>query len=461
MTNENVKGLIPSLQDGLPIPKRYWAVIAIGVGISLSVIDGTITNVALPDIAKDLGVSSTTIIWVINAYQLAFTISILPLSALGDKYGYRKIFTWGLALFSITSVACFMSDSFSTLTFARSLQGIGAAALSSVSSALLKITYPKGELAKGMGLNALFVAVSLAAGPTIGGSILAVASWHWIFVLNIPLGVIAFCIAWFSVPDNPEQSSDMKIDAYSCILNALTFGLLVFAMDGIAHKEHWSLLAALGFGFVVVTYIYIKKELASPDPLLPVDLMKIRDFSVSIGTSIIAYTAATLPIIVLPFFLQDELKLSAFETGLLMVPWPVGVMITSPIAGKVTEWISLKSTSLIGLSLIAVGIFSLIFLPQHPSDMDLIWRLFLCGVGFGFFKTPNNSMIMGSVPEERNGSASGMLAMARLIGQTVGAAMVAIVFTLASNNSTTVSMIVSFVILIFAILVGSLAKTDK
>ena len=169
--------------DGLPLPKRYWAILATALGVAMSVLDGTIANVALPSIARDLNTSPAMSIWVINAYQLAITISLLSFSSI---YGYRKVFLFGVGLFSTTSLICALANSFWMLTGARILQGFGAAAVTSVNTALLRIIYPKRFLGRGMGINALVVAVSIAAGPTIAALILSMGSWHWLFAINVP-----------------------------------------------------------------------------------------------------------------------------------------------------------------------------------------------------------------------------------------------------------------------------------
>lgn len=184
MTQLNVK-----LQDGLPIPSRIWAIIAIGFGITLSVLDGAIANVALPTIASDLNTTPTYSIWVVNAYQLAITISLLSMSSIGDIYGYRKVYITGLALFTCTSLFCALSTSLPMLIVARGLQGFGAAAITSVNTALIRVIYPSRFLSRGIGLNALILSVASAAGPTIAAGILSVTTWPWLFAVNIPIGI--------------------------------------------------------------------------------------------------------------------------------------------------------------------------------------------------------------------------------------------------------------------------------
>ena len=173
--------------DGLPMPRRLGAILAVSFGVSLSVIDGSIANVALPTISAQLGISAADSIWIVNAYQLAIMVSLLSFSALGDVLGYRKIYIGGLALFTVASVGCALSGSFQTLVLARVMQGFGAAAVTSVNTTLVRFIYPRARLGRGLGINATVVAVSSVAGPTIAAGILSVADWPWLFAVNIPV----------------------------------------------------------------------------------------------------------------------------------------------------------------------------------------------------------------------------------------------------------------------------------
>lgn len=422
--------------DGLPLPKRYWVILATALGVGMSVIDGTIANVALPTIARDLGTEPSVTIWVVNAYQLAITISLLSFSSLGDIYGYRRIYLSGIAVFSVTSLICALSGSFWTLTVARILQGFGAAAITSVNTALLRIIYPKKFLGRGMGINALVVAVSIAAGPTIASAILSLGSWHWLFAINVPFGIAALVIGISHLPGNPVKVYGRRFDKVSCLMNALTFGLLIFSLEGIAHKKSAALVIIGIVALGIIGYFFVRRQLHQRFPLLPVDLMRIPIFSLSIGTSISSFTAQMLAMISLPFFLQNTLGRSDVATGLLLTPWPLATMIMAPTAGRLVEKIHPGILGGIGMSIFATGLFLLATLPAHPADMDIIWRLFICGAGFGLFQTPNNSTIISSAPTNRSGGASGMLGTARLLGQTLGATLVAMLFNLVPNHST-------------------------
>ena len=267
--------------DGLPLSKRYWAILATALGVGISVIDVTIANVALPTIACDLGTSPSATIWIVNAYQIAITISLLSFSSLGDIYGYRRIYLSGVLLFSITSGICTCADSFWMLTAARILQGFGAAAITSVNTALLQIIYPKRFLGRGMGINALVIAISTAAGPTIASIILSLGSWHCFFAINIPIGIAALVIGLIYLPDNPVKLTGRRFDKFSCLMNAVTFGLLIFSLEGITHKENTTLIIVGVFALLTIGYFFVRRQLRQQFPLLPVDLMRIPIFSMS------------------------------------------------------------------------------------------------------------------------------------------------------------------------------------
>lgn len=422
--------------DGLPLDKRYWAILATALGVSMSVIDGTIANVALPTIARDLSISPSMSIWIVNAYQLALMISLLSFSSLGDIYGYRRIFLTGVALFSVTSLICALADSFWTLTVARILQGFGAAAITSVNTAILRIIYPRRFLGRGMGINALVVAVSIAAGPSLAAAILAIGPWNWLFAINVPIGICTFVVASLYLPSNPVKTLKRKFDKLSALGNAFTFGLLIIALEGIAHKQNWLWLAIEVAALGVIGYFFIRRQLKQPYPLLPVDLLRIPIFSLSVVSSVCSFTGQMLAMISLPFFLQNVLGKNEVETGLLLTPWPLATMCMAPLAGRWVERMHPGLLGSIGMAVFAGGLFLLAGLPADPSNGDIIWRMMLCGAGFGIFQTPNNSTLISSAPSNRSGGASGMLGTARLVGQTLGATLVAMLFGLVTQNST-------------------------
>lgn len=446
--------------DGLPVPQRYGAILTIAIGISMAVLDGAIANVALPTIAADLQASPASSIWVVNAYQIAIVVSLLSLSFLGDMFGYRRIYKCGLVIFLLSSLFCALSDSLQMLTMARVVQGFGGAALMSVNTALIRLIFPQRHLGRGMGINSFIVAVSSAAGPTLAAAILSVASWQWLFLINVPLGILALLLAMRFLPPNSSRSKKPRFDLPSAVMNALTFGLLITALSGFAQGQSLLLIGAEAAIMLVVGFLFIRRQLSLPVPLLPVDLLRIPLFSLSIGTSICSFCAQMLALVSLPFYLQTVLGRSEVETGLLLTPWPLATMVMAPLAGYLIEKVHAGLLGALGLAVMAAGMFSLVLLPAAPSDISIIWPMILCGAGFGLFQSPNNHTIITSAPRERSGGASGMLGTARLLGQSSGAALVALMLNLFGDGGTHIALMVAGIMATLAAIVSGLRITQ-
>ena len=434
---------LSSSDGGLPVPQRYWAILTIAIGLIMAVLDGSIANVALPTISRELQASPAQSVWVINAYQIAIVASLLSLSFLGDIVGYRRVYQFGLVVFAATSVFCALSSTLTMLTVARVLQGLGGAAVMSVNTALIRIIYPPRYLGRGIAINALLVAISTAAGPTVAAAILSVASWRWLFLINLPLGAVTLWLALRYLPDNPQRAKTQKFDITSAVMNALFFGLLISALGGFAQGQpHW-LIASEIVVIILVGYFFIRRQLRMEVPLLPVDLLRIPIFALSICTSVCSFCAQMLAMVSLPFYLQSVLGRDEVATGLLLTPWPLATMLLSPIAGRLIERVHAGLLGGIGLALFASGLFLLARLPAQPDDMDIIWRMMLCGAGFGLFQSPNNHTIVTVAPRNRSGGASGMLGTARLLGQSSGAALVALMFNLMGNGGIHASLLLA------------------
>jgi DHA2 family multidrug resistance protein-like MFS transporter len=446
--------------DGLPLPQRYGAILTIVLGISMAVLDGAIANVALPTIATDLNASPAASIWIVNAYQIAIVISLLTLAFLGDMFGYRRVYKCGLVVFTCTSLICALSHSLEMLTLARVAQGLGGAALMSVNTALIRLIYPQRFLGRGMGINSFIVAVSSAAGPTIAAAILSVASWQWLFLINIPLGIVAFVLAMRFLPPNGARSQASRFDLPSAVMNALTFGLLITALSSFAQGQSLNLVLGEVVAMLIIGFFFVRRQLTLPVPLLPVDLLRIPLFSLSICTSICSFCAQMLAMVSLPFFLQSMMGRSEVETGLLLTPWPLATMVMAPLAGYLIEKVHAGFLGAIGLAVMACGLFALALLPASPHDLDIVWRMMLCGAGFGLFQSPNNHTIVSSAPRNRSGGASGMLGTARLLGQSTGAALVALLFNLFGTHGTHTSLLLAGTLAVIAAIISGLRVTQ-
>jgi len=431
----------PEPELGLPLPQRYWAIVVVALGITLAVLDSAIANVALPTIARDLHASAAASIWVVNAYQLAVTISLLPLASLGDRIGYRRVYLGGLMLFTVASLGCALATSLPTLALARVIQGFGAAGIMSVNTALVRMIYPRTQLGRGVAINAMVVAVSSAVGPTVASGVLAIAPWPWLFAINVPIGIAAVVSGFKALPVNAGHKA--PYDTLSAVMNAFVFGLLIFAVDGLGHGEAWGYIAMEALGAVVIGYFFVRRQLSQPAPLLPIDLLRIPIFALSIGTSVCSFAAQMLAFVSLPFMLQDTLGLSQVQTGLLMTPWPLVIVVAAPLSGVLSDRLSAGWLGGIGLASLTAGLLLLATLGAHPEPLQIAWRMALCGAGFGIFQSPNNRTMLAAAPRERSGGASGMLGTARLTGQTLGAALVALIFGVAPQHGPTIALYVA------------------
>jgi DHA2 family multidrug resistance protein-like MFS transporter len=426
------------VQDGLPARERTRALLVIILGIVMAVLDGTIVNLALPDITRELNATAAQSIWVINAYQVATLALLLPLASLGDIVGYRRVYLVGLSVFTLASAACAMADSLTTLALARVLQGLGAAGLMSVNTALVRLIYPKHLLGRGIAINSLVVATASVAGPSIAAAVLSVASWPWLFALNVPFGLLSVWLGRKALPDNHAKAAG-RLSPIDVGLNALMFGLVFLGVDGLgvrietvpgaAAGSLWLPLAELAAG-IVIGVIYVRRQLAQPLPLFPLDLLRIPVFALSMGTSIGAFCAQTLAYVSLPFLLLGNYGFSHLQAGMLLTAWPLAIVVTSPVVGRLIGRHSGGVLGGIGMAFLALGLVLLAVLPAHPSQLDIVWRMALCGIGYGLFQSPNNHTIITSAPPHRSGGASGMLGTARLTGQTLGAVLLAMIFAM-------------------------------
>jgi DHA2 family multidrug resistance protein-like MFS transporter len=348
------------------------------------------------------------------------------MASLGDIRGYRFVYLWGLGIFTLASLACGMAESLPLLVAARIVQGIGAAGIMSVNTALVRFVFPRSQLGRGVATTALVVAVSSASGPSVAALILAVASWHWLFLMNVPVGVVAIWLALRSLPETPR--SGHRFDVVSAVLNALVFGLVLMGFDGIGHGHNRILVAAELIAGVVLGVVFVRRQLGRAAPLLPVDLFRLPIFGMSVGTSICSYTAQTIAMLALPFSFQIAGGLTQTQVGLLITPWPAVVVFVAPLAGRLSDRYPAGLLGGLGLAVLTVGMILVLTLRPDAAYADVVWRMMVCGIGFGFFQSPNNRAIISAAPRNRSGAASGVLSTARLTGQTIGGAVVALVF---------------------------------
>jgi DHA2 family multidrug resistance protein-like MFS transporter len=413
------------------------------------VLDGSMLNIALPSIARDFGISASQSILVVNAYQLTVSVGLLPLAAVGDAIGYRRVNQSGLTLFILGTLACAGAPNLTLLTLARAVQGLGAAGIMSVSTALVRHTYPAGLLGRGIGFNSMTVAASSAAGPALSGLVLSVASWHWLFILSVPLAVAALLIGLRSLPEVTPAAS--RFDPVSAALSVCTMGLLLICVDGAAHGTDpmW-----VGVGLVAgcsVAVALIRRESVAATPVFPVDLLRRPIIALSVSTSVVTFIAQMLTMVSIPFMLQRA-GFAPGQIGLAVLPWPLAIMLGAPLAGYLADRWPAGLLGGLGLLLTAASMALLGFLPTTPSLVDVAWRMALCGAGAVIFAAPNVRLVVGSAPRHRSGAAGGLVGTVRLTGQTLGAAVAALLFHLAPDGRINPMLIAAGIVVVAATL---------
>ncbi|GLK91237.1 MFS transporter [Pseudomonas turukhanskensis] len=423
--------------DGAPGKERRLATIAVMTTTAMAVIDGTIANVALPSISNALNVSAADTIWVANGYLLAAAMTLITFSALATRVGFRALYASGGAVFTLASLGCALSTNLEMLTAMRVLQGIGGAAALSIGPAIYRTVFPTRLLGRILGLNALLVAASTAIGPTLGGIVLSVAGWEWLFALNIPLGIVGVTLALRAIPRTATVKG--PFDLLGACLSAIAMGAAILATDAFTNNGQGAgpdlMMAALYSALTLLSALaFVWRQQRAPAPLLPLDIFTSSRFSLAAMTSLVAFVSQGIIIISLPFLFQNAYGYNVFHAALLFTAWPIGIVLAAPQAGRLADHYRPAMLSTIGLALFTLGLLLLAFVPS-PQALDILWKEFLCGVGFGFFQSPNNREMLANVTRERSGSASGVLAIVRTFGQCFGAALVAIILATYTSDS--------------------------
>jgi DHA2 family multidrug resistance protein-like MFS transporter len=393
----------------------------------MATLDASIANTALPTIARELHATPAASVWVVNGFQLAVTMTLLSFASLGDSRGISFVYRIGIVIFTIGSLLCALANSLEFLIAARVVQGIGGAATMAIGPALYREIFPQNQFGKALGISAVIVATGAAAGPTVGGTILHFATWPWLFAINVPLGIFDI---FFSRVLPKTTGTGVHLDIPSIILSALGFGALIYGIDGFARHEPISIIVGEVSAGLLAGYLFIRRtqHLVNSRPLIALDLFHSPTFSLAAVTATATYVGQGLAFVSLPYYFQAALGKSPFESGLLLSSWPIAVMIVAPIAGRLSDKYPAGILSTIGLAILALGLGLYATVRPGASALEILLHGAICGIGFGFFQSPNNRELIGSAPRNKAGSAAGVLASVRLTGQTTGAAGTAIVF---------------------------------
>jgi DHA2 family multidrug resistance protein-like MFS transporter len=421
----------------------------------LSVLDGTISNVALPTIAQDLSVSSAAVVWVVNAFQLATTMFIVPLTSYGDIIGFARIYRVGVAVFVIASVFCAIAHDLPTLIAARTVQGLGAAAIVATSQPISRFAYPATMLGASIGIQSLIVSTASAAGPSIGGLILGIGSWPWLFWINVPLGLLALAMSGL-LPQMPRATH--RFDWPSAVLSGATLALFITGLDQLRAPANTIFFALETAGALLLGWIVVRRQRDLETPFIALDLLQIKVIRLSLMASFAGFTSQNAALIALPFYFH-ALGYAAAETGFLMTPFPVGSALIAIVAGRLSDRYHAGILGAIGLVVFAAAMALLALLPDHPATWDVVWRTALGGAGFGLFVSPNLRAMVGAAPRHRSGAITGLTTTSRMTGSTTGVALTALIFSAGSNvggGEVRVVLWVAVAIALLALAVSSL-----
>lgn len=409
--------------DGLPSPRRYLAIGVLLMTLVLVVLDGAIANIALPSIASTYGASAGDTVWVVSSYQLAVLVALLPCGALGEIFGPRRVFLFGVAVFTLGSAACAEAGSLPVLVASRFAQGLGGGAIMALATMNLRFAVPQRMLGTIIGFNAMAIAISAAAGPGIAGAILSVASWPWLFAVNLPIGLVVLASGRLL---GHIKGVGRPLNGAALVANTLMFILFFFGTDQITARPVAA--ALLIGGSIACLFALLRLERQSTAPIVPTDLLAEPAFRIAVIASVSCFTGQMLSYVALPFYLQHTLHMSPVMAGLYMMPWPAATIIMAPISGRLadrykTAWLCASGGGLLAAGLLIAGLC-----PPGPMAIPFLVGTVIAGAGFGLFQTPNNRILLLSAPKARSGAAGAMQGTARLLGQTFGAIIMSIIF---------------------------------
>ncbi len=403
--------------------KKWLVLISVGMGVFLGTIDGSIVNIGLNTLVKQLGQPLAVVEWVVLAYMLTNCTLLLSFGRLGDMIGKKHLYLAGLIIFTIGSALCGIAANVYWLIGFRVLQAVGTAMLMALGTALVTEAFPPQERGKALGIMGTLVSVGIIAGPTIGGVILESLSWHWLFFVNLPIGVIGVVMVARFVPagqPGPAQKFDfagagVMFVSLMSFLTALTIGQYQ------GFNTPW--VIALFVLFVITLIAFIKIETRSEYPMIDLSMFRTRMFSINLVTGFLTFVVSAGTMLIIPLYLQNILLYNPRDTGLMMAVTPLTVALVAPLSGSLSDRIGSRLITSFGLLMILLGHIGLSSLSADTTTLGYILRFIPVGIGVGMFQSPNNSAIMGSVPRERYGIASSLLSLTRTIGQIAGIAI--------------------------------------
>ncbi len=408
---------------------QWWLLAAVGLSSLMVASQTSALNAILPFVARSFGVDLPTIQWVVLAYLIVSSGLLLAFGRLGDMIGQRRLFLIGFAIFIGGSLLSALASSLAWLIATRIIQAVGGGMITSSGSPLITKTLPQSHRGRGLSAQIVLVYFGLAAGPGLGGILADTLGWHWVFLVNVPLGLLAAAVTLAAVPRDEIIVAKQPFDWVGALTFMVALTSLFFLM-GSGKGRQWlpggDAILSVVFLFAAVAFVVV--ELRRQEPMLDLRLFKSRFFSAATSSALINYIGYSALAFMVPFYLVDGIGYGATSAGVLIMAMPVGMMISAPFSGwfadKVGPWIPAS----LGMVLLAGGIFIFSRLGAAPSQSEIVARLMLAGAGLGLFSSANNSAIMGEVPLDRQGVANGVVSTARQLGMMLGVAVTTAIF---------------------------------
>ena len=422
----------------------------------LAILDGTIANVALPVIARELHADAAFSVWITGAYQLVMVASMLPFASLAERVGYRRVFLAGLGIFTVSSILCAYSNAMPVLIAARGVQGLGMAATMSVCTAFIRLLVPGAQLGRAMAWKSVAAAAAAASGPSLAAIMLEVGSWHWLFAFNIPLGILAMAGGYLTLPESKRR--DSRFDNLGALLNVVVLVLFVMALHHVGAEGRQSTVLLQTAAALVVGYIHVRRQIKQSTPLLPLDLLRNRLFSKAVCLTVKSSVAQMLMVVSLPFLMHEMLTLSQYQIGLVMSTLSLTIVVLAPVAGVLSDRYCNTALSSLGLLVLACGLLLLAIRGTDCGPYQIAWRVAICGIGLSLFRTPNARTILISAPVERGAGASSISTMAAISGQACGTTVAGLIFHHASHGGPVTALYVAAFVALLASGVSALGR---
>jgi DHA2 family multidrug resistance protein-like MFS transporter len=398
--------------------RRLLSYVGVVTAVFTTMIDTMAANMVLPTVSAEWGVSPATAAWIVSSYQLVLVCCLLPAAALSARFGIKRIYLFGLALLLCTSSVATLAPNLEILILARGFQGLATACLMSVNLALIRAIAPPQWLGRALGLNLTISAIGTTLGPTIAGMLISFVSWHFVFAISIPTTAIALLISIFTLRSVGARSAPINVKGIA--LSMLSAGTLLSGLNGLSQGWPQALVFALLACGIVLGFVFVRLSLGSPNPVLPVDLLRKATFSLSLAITNLTFTAQMVVFVSMPFFLQFQLGMTPYEAGLMFSIWPIAIASIAGVTGVLADRLPREVICTVGLLALCAGTLAMASPLGAPSQLQIGIALCVSGIGFGLYQVPNNSILLSSAPASSGSQAGSMLAIARLFGQALG-----------------------------------------